>query len=189
MSIYTRSGDDGSTALPGGGRTGKDALRVEAYGAADEAVAFVGLARAAADDPALSEVLAFVQHRLFGCSGALALPAGAASGSTRPPAVDAADVAALEAAIDAFEARTGPLRGFVIEGSNELAARLHAARTVVRRAERRAVALAAAEPVDAGVLAFLNRCSDLLFSAARYANAIADAREEAWDPAAPPPSV
>ncbi len=183
MTIYTRRGDHGETSLGDGTRGRKDGLRVEAYGAVDEANSFVGQARAACADPRLDAVLGFAQHRLFNCSSRLA----AAVAAQRPPGITLDDISALEAAVDAFEATSGPAGGFVLEGGCESAARLHVARAVVRRAERRVVALAAAEHVDETVLAFLNRLSDVLFAAARYANTTAGATEELWDPSIRPP--
>jgi len=185
MSIYTRRGDTGDTSLADGSRVRKDSARVEAYGAVDEANSSVGLARAAVADPLLADVLRFAQQRLFNCSAALASPAGSPRSSM--PGISAADVALLEVSVDRFEALSGPPNGFVVEGGSEIASRLNIARAVVRRAERRAATLAAAEPVDEFVLAFLNRLSDTLFAAARYANFLAGAPEERWDSNAPAP--
>jgi cob(I)alamin adenosyltransferase len=162
----------------------KASLRVEAYGSVDEASSAVGLAVAAVTDIDMGEALAFVQQRLFNCSGLLATPDSA---GTSIPRISPEDVAALERAIDAFESRAGVGNVFVIEGGSEAAARLHVARAIVRRAERQVVRLAAEEPVDAVVLSFLNRCSDLLYSAARCANAIEGVGETPWDPNAPIP--
>lgn len=179
MTIYTRAGDSGQTSLAGGSRISKASPRVEAYGTVDEANSHVGFARAATADPVLDEVLHFMQQRLFNCSSSLAMPAGHESETT--PHISAADVAFLEHAIDTFEQRTGPLTHFVIEAGSEAASRLHVARTVMRRAERRLVALSADEPIDEQVRAFVNRASDTLFAAARYANALDGVAQELWD--------
>lgn len=187
MRIYTRRGDHGETSLADGSRTAKNALRIESYGAVDEANSFVGLARAAVTDPLLNEVLHFAQQRLLNCSASLASPMSPPSAST--PGITAGDVTALEASVDRFEALSGTSAGFVIEGGSDAAARLHVARAVVRRAERRAVALSASEPVDDAVLAFLNRLSDTLFAAARYANVIAGEPEGVWEPDSPLPTL
>lgn len=184
MAIYTRTGDGGDTALVGGTRASKASSRVEAYGAVDEAVCAVGHARVVVADQQLSAVLLFVQQRLMNCAGALASPA-LAPGS----AVTAEDVAFLEAAIDRLSERAGGATGFVLPAGSEAATRLQVARATTRRAERRAVALAAEAPVDALVRAFLNRTSDLLFSAALLANALAGVTPEPWDRAALPPSL
>lgn len=182
--IYTRQGDRGQTSLVDGSRVAKDAARVDAYGTLDEANSWVGAALAFTLDAQLADVLRFLQHRLYNCTSNVATPPGA---SFEPSRVSPEDVAALEASIDAMERRSGPIRGFVLPGGTRAAGLLHVARTVCRRAERCLVTLAATEPVDEHVLRFLNRASDLLFAAARVANAVEGDGDLAWDPAAPPP--
>ena len=174
--IYTRKGDRGHTGLADGSRLPKDAIRVEAYGAVDEANSWA--ARAAATDPLLSRCLEFVQHRLYNCSSNLAMPAGS---NVPPPGLEAEDLEFLERAIDRFERTSGPISCFVLPGGTPEAGMLHVARTMVRRAERRVVTLCEAETIDMAVLRFLNRASDLLFAAARYANSVAGAGDVAWD--------
>jgi cob(I)alamin adenosyltransferase len=170
MKIYTRTGDDGTTGLFGGGRVRKDDLRVEAYGAVDEANAAIGLARGLGVESDLDKLLANVQHALFDVGADLATPADAAARShLRPP--DEADVGELEAAIDRYEAELEPLRQFILPAGHAASAALHVARAVARRAERATVALAAIEPVAAPTLRYLNRLSDLLFVLARVMNA------------------
>lgn len=186
MPIYTRRGDRGETSLADGTRVRKDSDRVEAYGAVDEANSALGLARAVVSDPALTDVLRFAQQRLFNCSASLAAPPDSVTAAT--PRIAEKDVSALESAIDRFETVTGPPVGFVVEGGCEAAARLHTARAILRRAERRIVTLDAEQPVDPHVLAFVNRLSDLLFASARYANAMAGTPEEPWDRHAPVPA-
>jgi cob(I)alamin adenosyltransferase len=177
MKVYTRTGDDGSTALWGGARVSKSDLRVEAYGAVDEANAALGLARAAGLSRAIDEVLGRAQASLFRVGALLATPPGSVSAV---PPVAAAEVEDLERAIDAAEASLPPLTTFVVPGGAEAAARLHLARTVVRRAERRVVALRAHDPVDALLVRYLNRLSDLLFVQARAANRDAGVPEVPW---------
>ncbi|PKQ15512.1 MAG: ATP:cob(I)alamin adenosyltransferase [Actinobacteria bacterium HGW-Actinobacteria-7] len=185
MTIYTRRGDHGQTSLADGTRVSKTAARVEAYGAVDEANSAIGFARAALDDPYLDEILHFVQQRLFNCSSSLAFP-----GASEPaPTIDPEDVAFLERAIDACQARTGELTQFLLEAGAESACRLHVARAIMRRAERRIYSLDAEEPVAKQVLAFINRSSDLLFAAARYCNATEDVPEETWDRDAARPAL
>ena len=190
MKIYTKTGDAGETGLFGGPRLGKDDLRVEAYGSVDELNAVLGLARtrtrggdagSAAGDAQLESLLAAVQEQLFTVGAELATPPGARSHAAVPP-VDPAWTLALERAIDGFEAELPPLRHFILPGGAALAADLHHARTVCRRAERRVVSLHHREPVEAGLLAFLNRLSDFLFVAARVANHRAGTPEITWDP-------
>jgi cob(I)alamin adenosyltransferase len=173
------------TSLAEDTRVSKSCARVEAYGTVDEANSAIGFARAAVDDGDLDDVLHFVQQRLFNCSSSLATPAEGASEKT--PRISEADIAFLESAIDRYTELAGPLTHFVLEAGTEAASRLQLARAIMRRAERRVVALAEAEPIDAQVLAFVNRCSDLLFSAARYANAREGVSDEIWDPGMPTP--
>lgn len=160
--IYTRRGDDGSTSLGDGSRVPKSDDRLEALGTLDEANCLIGLSRVNVVESDLDRILEFMQQRLFNCAATLASPA------PRPgtPTVTAEDVAALEAAIDRYSARTGPLTGFTLPGGDETAARLHVARTGLRRAERAVVRLGRNTDVPAEVLAFINRGSDLLFAAA-----------------------
>ena len=182
MALYTRGGDAGETGLGDGSRTSKASARVEAYGTLDELGAVLGFARQAIEDERIDAALHFAQQRLFNCTSALANPA------SHDAPVSEADVASLEAAIDALSARPGAWSGFVLASGGEAATRLHLARTVARRAERRVVALAAEAPVDAMTLAFLNRLSDLLFAAARAAAIDSDLTEDLWDKGAEPPS-
>jgi cob(I)alamin adenosyltransferase len=185
-SIYTRAGDQGTTSLADGRRVPKASPRVEAYGTVDEANSWVGAARAFSADALMSRALEFLQHRLYNCSSSLATPPG---GSLAPPGIGPEDVDFLERGIDRFEERTGPLDRFVVPGGCREAGLLHVARTVVRRAERLVVALAAEEPVDDQVLRFLNRASDFLFAAARYANAVCGAGDVFWDKDLPRPGL
>lgn len=180
MTIYTRTGDNGETSLVGGARISKADPRVKAYGTVDEANCFVGLALAAAPQRFMIELLGFAQQRLSNCAARIATPLPARDLHVADVSED--DIAFLERVIDGFEHSSAPLRGFVVPGGSELAARLHVARAVVRRAERCVVSL---DPEDAGdlrVLRFLNRLSDLLFSAARVALAEEGITELAWDP-------
>jgi len=170
-SIYTRTGDGGTTSLSGGERVSKDDLRIELLGTLDEANSLIGLARVDVVDSDVDDVLEFVQHRLLNCGAVVA-------GSSSAP-VSAEDVAALEAAIDRFTAKAGGFEGFVIPGCDEASARLHVARAVMRRAERSMVRAAVA---DAQVLAFLNRASDLLYVTARYSGAGNECRWKADSP-------
>lgn len=158
--IYTRTGDDGSTGLGDGSRTGKDAARVCAYGSVDEANSALGLLLAVPTLPAeVRTLLVALQHQLFDLGGELCIPGHAA--------IHADDVARLERHLDHFNAALPPLKDFILPAGGEAAARCHLARTIVRRAERETVALARLEPVRAEALGYLNRLSDLLFVLAR----------------------
>jgi cob(I)alamin adenosyltransferase len=183
MTIYTRRGDSGETGLADGSRVSKASAQIEALGALDEVGAAIGFARQAVEDPAIAATLLFAQQRLFNCGAIVASEYTAAGPGA--PAVTAADVAALEAAIDRFEG-TAQWRGFTLASGGEAATRLHLARTVARRAERRLVALAATAHVLPEILAFVNRLSDLLFAAAQATAAAAGIPQDRWDPLATP---
>jgi len=157
--IYTRTGDDGSTGLGDGQRTGKDSARVNAYGTVDEANSTIGLLLASELPDDVRALLTSVQHQLFDLGGELCIPGHAA--------IFAADIDALEAKLDAFNEPLPPLKDFILPGGGEAAARCHIARTVVRRAERETVALARVETVRPEAVRYLNRLSDLLFVLAR----------------------
>lgn len=192
MKIYTKTGDAGETGLFGGKRVPKDDARVEACGAVDELNAVLGTIRAAghegwAEDAWLHEMaeierhLAAVQARLFAVGADLAAPPRSEARASLPP-VDPSWTEELERQMDAWEGKLEPLRNFVLPGGTPLAAALHHARAVCRRAERRVVALHRLEPVSAAVLAFLNRLADFLFVAARAANHSKGVAEPVWDP-------
>ena len=177
--IYTRGGDRGETSLGDGSRVSKLDCRIGAFGAVDELNSHLGVALAGELPHDLRPVLERVQNELFDVGADLAVPYGVGDGRLR---VDDDAIAALEAACDRFNADLPELRSFVLPGGAEAAARLHVARAVCRRAERDA--LLAAEELDINplVLVYLNRLSDLLFIAARYANAAAGAGEPLWKP-------
>ncbi|MGY0505980.1 cob(I)yrinic acid a,c-diamide adenosyltransferase [Luteimonas sp. e5] len=158
--IYTRTGDDGSTGLGDGSRTGKDSLRVEAYGTVDEANSCIGLVLASPGiDAEIRRLLTSIQHQLFDLGGELCIPGHAA--------IDDEDVANLERALDRHNEALPPLKDFILPGGGEAAARCHLARTVVRRAERISVALSRQEEVRGQAIRYLNRLSDLLFVLSR----------------------
>lgn len=169
--IYTRTGDGGETALVDGSRVAKHCPRVAAYGTVDETNSVIGMARLHASGD-LDAALARIQNDLFDLGADLARPAMEKDAEAGHPVlrVLAAQVARLEAEIDAMNAALAPLRSFVLPGGTPLSAHLHLARTVARRAERLAVALAAAESVNPEAIRYLNRLSDWLFVAARVAN-------------------
>lgn len=169
--IYTRTGDDGETALSDGSRVAKHALRVTAYGTVDETNAATGLARLHATDET-DAALARIQNDLFDLGADLARPAMEKDGEAGYTVLRMvpAQTDRLEAEIDAMIARVEPLRSFILPGGSALAAHLHHCRTVARRAERCAAELAAAETVNAAAVKYLNRLSDWFFAAARIAN-------------------
>lgn len=170
--IYTRKGDDGSTALVTGERLPKSAPRVAAYGTIDETNAVVGLVRLhTAGHPDLDAMLARIQNDLFDLGADLATPP-AAELKWEPLRVVQAQVDRLEGEIDALNADLEPLKSFVLPGGTPAAAHLHLARTVSRRAERLMVEMVVTEPgaVSEAALAYVNRLSDFFFVAARWIN-------------------
>ena len=182
-SIYTRTGDSGDTSLVGGDRIGKDSGRLEAYGTIDELSSNIGLLMASKGIPEeIRGQLADVLNVLFEVGGYLATPV------KEDPAPALADIgshtARLEGWIDTLDEQTPKLNSFILPGGSEESARAHVARTVCRRAERLIIALGRAEYVDPEVVAYLNRLSDYLFVAARYANFINGVSDIPWHPRA-----
>lgn len=169
--IYTRTGDDGTTGLVDGSRLPKHAARMEAIGAVDEANSAIGLAVCALRDTPHAASLTRIQNDLFDLGADLATPGEDFTPGEMTLRVVGAQVAWLETAIDAINENLQPLRSFILPGGSEAAARVHIARASTRAAERRAVALAAAEPVNPAALAYVNRLSDYLFVLARALNA------------------
>lgn len=179
MKIYTKTGDAGTTALYGGERVAKDALRVAAYGTVDEANAAIGVARAQLGDIQLDKELAGIQNTLFDVGADLATPEESRYRKNLMP-IDEADVAVVEKLIDKHDAELAPLKNFILPGGNQAAAALQLARAVVRRAEREVVQLAQHEAVNPQVTIYLNRLSDLLFVLARVANMKSGVSETRW---------
>jgi cob(I)alamin adenosyltransferase len=177
--IYTRTGDDGTTALGTGARRKKYDPRVEAYGTIDEVNATLGLVRLHTQGAALDEALARIQNDLFDVSADLCL-AEKGPGGARLTVTDA-QVAWLETEIDRLNAELAPLKSFILPGGSPASAYLHLARTVCRRAERIMVALKDKEGVSEPSLKYVNRLSDYLFVAGRYAND-KGARDVLWAP-------
>ena len=168
--IYTRTGDAGTSGLVDGTRRAKHDPRFAAIGEVDEANSAVGFAALAVEGAAAAE-LGRIQNDLFDLGADLATPATDFAPSEMVLRIVAAQVAWLEAAIDRTNAPLPPLTSFILPGGSEAAARVHLARATVRRAERAATALAAAEPLNPQALAYLNRLSDYLFVLARSLNA------------------
>lgn len=178
MKIYTKTGDDGQTGLPGGSRVPKDAAVTEVCGSVDELNTAIGLARAASVPGDVDALLDVIQSKLFDL-GAEVARLGKASGSS--PTIGAADVRSLEEAIDRFDAELPPLMNFILPGGTPAAAQLHFARAVCRRAERRLVGLMRDCPrLSPELLVYLNRLSDLLFVLARLTNIRAGRTETIW---------
>lgn len=182
--IYTRTGDRGTTALFGGQRVPKYDLRIETYGTVDELASIIGIVRSHSETPAdVCSVLDELAALLFVLGSDLATPLEPPP-KYPIPRIGKAHVEWLERCIDRWEEELPPLTNFILPGGTLPAAFLHLARTVCRRAERRAVELAEREPIGEFVVPFLNRCSDLLFVAARMVNYRCGAAEIEWKPPA-----
>ncbi|MEX2215237.1 MAG: cob(I)yrinic acid a,c-diamide adenosyltransferase [Phycisphaeraceae bacterium] len=182
MKLYTRIGDDGTTRLFGNQIIEKDAPRVEAYGCVDELNSALGLAAAASTFEPVTTVLTRLQNRLFDVGADLATPRKTDEADS-PASIDrinSNDATELEQMIDAICEPLAPMRNFILPGGSELAARLHLARTICRRAERACVTLSRTEPGLKDVVIFLNRVSDLLFALARRANQLAGVEDVPW---------
>ena len=177
--IYTRTGDEGSAGLVDGSRVSKASLRMTAIGEIDEANAAVGAALAALDGGEVAQGLLRIQNELFDLGADAATP-GEIEGALR---IVAGQVERLEREIDAMNAQLAPLTSFILPGGSAAVAALHQARTVVRRAERAAVALHEQEALNPQLLAYLNRLSDHLFVAARHI-AAAQGGDVLWQPGA-----
>jgi cob(I)alamin adenosyltransferase len=172
--IYTKTGDDGTTALGTGERRPKDDLRIEAYGTVDETNATIGLVRCelSKDQAALDAMFAAIQNDLFDLGAELATPDDGKPKDFEPLRIVTSQVERIERDIDALNSELKPLRSFVLPGGSRAAAALHLARTISRRAERLMVTLAREEPDRVGkpALVYMNRLSDFLFVASRYVN-------------------
>ncbi|MEE9314492.1 MAG: cob(I)yrinic acid a,c-diamide adenosyltransferase [Rhizobiaceae bacterium] len=171
--IYTKTGDDGTTGLGTGERRSKFDLRVESYGTVDETNALIGVARLHTNStPELHKMLLRIQNDLFDLGADLATPEGKKPPEFEPLRLIDSQVERIEADIDKLNKTLDPLRSFILPGGSEAAASLHVARTVARRAERIMVELAAQpkEKVTPAGLRYINRVSDFLFVAARFAN-------------------
>ncbi len=187
MKLYTRTGDDGSTGLHGGDRVSKTDPRVEAYGQCDELNAALGWARCAADAShfgLIVECLDELQRMLFEIGADLATPGGSSARRKVSPIGDA-DITKLEMWIDKATEQCEEQKTFVLPGGTELAARLHLARTICRRVERRVIALGTSDaesgPTNRNVV-YLNRAGDLLFALARLANHLEGVADVPWHP-------
>jgi cob(I)alamin adenosyltransferase len=178
--VYTRTGDDGTTALGDGGRVPKDSLRVEAYGTVDELNSVLGVALSEKLDPEVAAALRRIQNELFHLGADLCVREK--QKEKRPvPRIEDRQIVALEGLMDALSEKLAPLENFVLPGGARGAAALHVARTVCRRAERLVVALSREEAVGADTVRYLNRLSDALFVLARYENKRAGVPDVLWD--------
>ena len=179
MKIYTRTGDEGTTGLFGGGRVSKDDARIEAYGTVDELNSTIGMVRSLGISGSLDDQLCQIQNELFSLGAELATP-DADSHDLR--VISTVHIGRLEQWIDHYESELAPLKQFILPAGTSAAATLHLARSVCRRAERRVVTLAASsgDEISAELVVYLNRLSDLLFVLSRVANHHAGIDDVAW---------
>jgi cob(I)alamin adenosyltransferase len=178
MKIYTTTGDQGETSLFGGKRVPKDALRIEAYGTVDELNSSLGVARSLKPAKELDEILEILQNDLFVLGADLATPVEKQNGIVER--IRQEHITRIEKIIDSVEARLTPLSSFILPCGSQVAAQLHLARTICRRAERCVVKLSREERTESHCVMYLNRISDLLFVLARRANQIDGVEETPW---------
>jgi len=186
MKIYTKTGDDGTTGLFGGGRVPKDHPRVAAFGTVDELNASLGWIRSMRLPADVDAVLGRIQDELFMLGADLATPAYAKA-SSHVRRVSAEDARWIEQEIDRFDAEIPPLTSFVLPGGDGAAAAVHLARAVCRRAERETVTLAGRETIGDAIIVYLNRLSDFLFTLGRVLNHRAAVVEQPWVAKTPSP--
>jgi cob(I)alamin adenosyltransferase len=182
--VYTRTGDHGDTGLGGGQRVPKDSRRIEAYGTVDELNSAIGAAIAANLPVPLKSSLERIQHELFDLGSDLCF-VEEDKAKYQLPQLDQRHIDTLEREIDTWSESLEPLRNFILPGGTPAAAQLHVARTVCRRAERRALELSRDETIGPCVVKYLNRLSDALFVMARFANRTAGTTDVLWHPTAP----
>ena len=178
--VYTRTGDDGTTALGGGQRIAKDSPRIEAYGTVDELNSAIGVAVAAGLHESMRQQFFVIQQVLFNVGSDLCMLEEDKK-KWPVPQIEARHVEQLEGWIDEWNEQLEPLRSFILPGGDLAAAQLHVARTVCRRAERITLTLSREEPVGEFVIPYLNRLSDLLFVAARFQAKMAGGNDILWD--------
>lgn len=177
--MYTRRGDKGETSLYGEGRVPKDSPRVEAYGTIDELNSCIGVALGECSHKEISDPLKRVQRELFTAGADLATELGT-KGTRLVPRIKKEDTERLEKMVDDLQRVLPRLTSFILPGGSELSSRLHLARAVCRRAERRVITLARSEKVNPELVPYLNRLSTYLFNAARYANALERVEDDLW---------
>ena len=181
MKIYTKTGDDGTTGLFGGGRVSKNSVRIESYGTVDELNSVMGLVAAQAGAEYFADLISDIQRSLFVLGADLATPLESKT-TYNIPRIEESDVKKLESAIDSEEAHLPPLEKFILPGGSPLAGFFHLARTVSRRAERIVVGLSETEEIGKFDIQFLNRLSDLFFVLSRRANQLAGVTDVEWIP-------
>lgn len=177
--IYTKTGDDGTTGLFGGSRVNKDENRLEAYGTLDELNSYIGLIRSQIQDQQVTEILLFIQDRLFAIGAKLASDENGKQFTSHLTCSES-DIQRIEETIDLFEKNLPTLHQFVLPGGNPLSSFCHIARTVCRRAERRMVKIKSLDIIPPGSLKFINRLSDFLFVLSRKVTFDGHSEETYW---------
>ncbi len=180
MKIYTKTGDTGDTSLFGGKRVGKDSLRIETYGTVDELNSVLGVCRSLNTHKEIDDILDEIQRSLFILGADLSTPYEVKTQSQSR--IISSHISRLESHIDSIESTLTSLKNFILPGGTTVAAMLHFARTICRRAERLAVQLSQKESIGEQPIIYLNRLSDLLFVIARKANTISKTNEITWVP-------
>jgi cob(I)alamin adenosyltransferase len=178
MKVYTRKGDKGETSLIGGTRVAKYSLRIEAYGTVDELNSYVGLIRDQEIPQEQIDTLLEIQDRLFTLGSNLA--ADPVSSKMKLPELKEEDITYLEQQIDLMDETLPAMKSFVLPGGHQSVSFCHVARCICRRAERRIIELAAHEPVDSIIIAYMNRLSDYFFVLSRKLSQVLSAKEVAW---------
>ncbi len=177
MKIYTKTGDRGTTSLFGGKRVDKNSARIEAYGCVDELNSLIGVIVASEPSADVLKKLIRIQDELFVLGSDLATPLGV---KVKIPKITKSFITRLEKEIDAFDKNLPALRNFILPGGRNIGSKLHLARTVARRAERRIVDLSHTEKINQNSLIYINRLSDWLFVMARYVNSLEKVKEVTW---------
>ncbi len=183
MKIYTKTGDQGTTALFGGQRINKDADLIQVVGEIDELNACLGLVASTTENELINQIVQRLQHELFNLGAELATPMTQLH--KLESVADSELVFRLEVDIDNLESQLPTIRRFILPGGVSTASALHMARTICRRCERQAVSLNREQPISLFILQYLNRLSDLLFVLARQANAVAGCSDVYWQATLP----
>lgn len=178
--IYTKGGDRGKTSLFGGKRVSKDSIRIEAIGTVDELNASLGLIESVLKDKKTRPILTSIQNNLFDIGAEIANPRSIGKNTRKVFKLEQEKVNELEIIIDQVDSKLKPLSDFILPGGTEPSSRLHFARSVTRRAERRIIQLSRKEKINSNIISYLNRLSDLLFVLARNENKAAKLKDQLW---------
>jgi len=182
MKIYTKTGDNGETGLFGGERVSKDSLRIETYGTIDELNSFLGLAIIEVAEPSIKNILQNIQTQLFTVGADLSTPETEINKKLKITRTPKEFYLNAEKIIDEYESKLDELKNFILPGGSKGAALLHVCRTIIRRAERKVVALDNKVKIGKNIIIFLNRLSDLFFILARYENKVSNIPDIKWNP-------